>query len=280
MKTRLGFGLVVLVASSVAFAQGQGQGKGQGAGTPAPAQAQAGAKKAPSKTTATWWGHAAFIVETPGGARIAIDPWLKNPNAPKDAQMPTALDAILITHGHFDHVGEAQELSKQTGAPIYGAFELVGLLGGEKDVGANVGGTFKVKDVTIHMVEAVHSSGVGQDPKQGLKPGGPAMGYVLKVDNGPTLYHAGDTDVFASMDLIASRFKPTVAMLPIGGHFTMGPEGAALAARMLKVKTVVPMHYGTFPPLKGTPQELEATLKKEKAAARVRTLKPGESVEL
>lgn len=237
------------------------------------------AKKAGGKTTATWWGHAAWVIETPGGARIAIDPWLKNPKAPRDARAPEQLDAILITHAHNDHVGDAQELAKKTGAPIYGSFELVGLVGAsDKDVGANHGGTFKVKDVTIHMVEAVHSSGFGQDPKAGLKYGGNPMGYVLQIDNGPTLYHAGDTTVFSSMQLIGEMFKPTVAMLPIGGHFTMDPDDAAMAAKLLKVKTVVPMHYGTFPLLKGTPEELTAALKKRGVRAKVQTATPGQTL--
>ena len=185
-----------------------------------------------------------------------------------------------MTHGHSDHVGEAQALSKQTGAPIYGTHELVGLVGGEKDVGANVGGTFRVKDATIHLVEAVHSSGYGDALKTGLKYGGVAMGYVIQIDGGPTIYHAGDTGLFASMQLIAQQFKPTVALLPIGGHFTMDPEDAALAAKLLKVKTVLPMHYGTFPLLKGTPEQLAAALKKERAAAKMQSPKPGETITL
>ncbi|MBX5483214.1 MAG: metal-dependent hydrolase [Myxococcaceae bacterium] len=236
-------------------------------------------KKAPSKTTATWWGHAAWIIETPGGARIAIDPWLKNPNAPKDAKWPDQLDAILVSHGHFDHVGDAVELAKKTGAPIYGSFELVNLLNAnpEKDVGANIGGTFQIKDVTLHIVEAAHSSGFG-DPKTGLKYGGPATGFVLEIAKGPTLYHAGDTGVFATMEYIQQQFHPTVAMLPIGGHFTMDPAGAALAEKILKAKTLVPMHYGTFPLLTGTPDQLKAELKKARLSAKVVAPKPGESI--
>ncbi|MFN7133939.1 MAG: MBL fold metallo-hydrolase, partial [Myxococcales bacterium] len=122
---------------------------------PALAAAQ---QKAPTGTQATWWGHAAWVIQTPGGARIALDPWLENPSAPKGAAQPDALDAILVSHAHFDHVGNTVALAKKTGAQVFGSFELAALLGVEKAVGGNVGGSFRVKDVTIHMVEAVHSS--------------------------------------------------------------------------------------------------------------------------
>ena len=237
-------------------------------------------KAAPAPgTTATFWGQAAWIITTPGGATLAIDPWLDNPIAPKNMEKPKALDAILVTHGHPDHVGNTVDLAKKTGAKVIGTLELTQLMGAPNSIGAEIGGTITIKDATIHVVEALHSGGFGQD-KSGPKYAGAPVGYVIDIAKGPIIYHAGDTDVFLGMSLIADRYHPTVAMLPIGGHFTMGPEGAALATKMLKVKTVIPMHFGTFPMLKGTPDELRAALKKIRSTAKVVELKPGESTKL
>ncbi|WP_257454691.1 metal-dependent hydrolase [Archangium lipolyticum] len=269
MRTNL---VAVVVAALMVGGTAAAQQKGQGAKAAA----------AQGKTEVTWWGHAGFFVRTPGGAVIAIDPWLGNPKAPQGVQPPETVDAILVTHGHFDHAGSAKELATKTGAQVFGSYELINLMGlpQDKGVGANAGGTFQVKDVTIHFVEAVHSSSYAADDKSPPQYAGAPVGYVLEIANGPTLYHAGDTGVFASMATIAEQFKPTVAMLPIGGHFTMGPSEAAQAARLLKVKSLVPMHYGTFPLLKGTPEELEGQLKKVAAPARVLRLEAGKATAL
>ncbi|RYZ38771.1 MAG: metal-dependent hydrolase [Myxococcaceae bacterium] len=269
----------VLGVTGAAFAQGTPTTPAAPKAAPA---GKAAATASAGKTEVTWWGHAAFVVKTPGGAVIAIDPWLTNPKAPQGATWPEAVDAILVSHGHFDHVGETKALAQKTNAKVFGSFELVTLLAlpDAQNMGGNVGGTFQVKDATIHFVEAVHSSSYQADPKAPAQYSGAPIGFVIEIANGPTLYHGGDTGAFQSMALIAEQFKPTVAMLPIGGHFTMDPAQAAVAAKLLKVKSVVPMHYGTFPALTGTPDALTAALKKVRGTSKVVSLEPGKATAL
>jgi L-ascorbate metabolism protein UlaG (beta-lactamase superfamily) len=226
----------------------------------------------------TWLGHSTFLIET-GESRILIDPWVMgNPACPDSLKDPGPLDAILITHAHFDHIGDAVELGKKTGAAMVSIPETshwLGSKGLENLVEFNKGGTIEVAGIKAHMVHAVHSCGI-TDGDQVIY-GGEAAGYVLEFGNGFKLYHAGDTAVFSDMALIGKLLAPDWAMLPIGDHYTMGPRSAAEAIRLLGVKHVVPMHFGTFPALKGTPDELRDAAS-DVDRLEVHALEPGGSI--
>lgn len=207
----------------------------------------------------TWLGHAAVRIRMDDGTTVLIDPWLTNPLGPESEHTQERVDAIFLTHGHFDHVGDTLDIAKATGAQVHAIHEIATYLEGagvENAVGSNKGGAVpSVGGITASLTTAVHSSGISGD--QGIVSGGEAGGWVLDVPGGPTLYHAGDTMVFGDMDLIREIWEPDIAFLPIGGWFTMDPTQAAMAGRRLGVETVVPIHFGTFPILAGTPEELK-----------------------
>lgn len=225
----------------------------------------------------TWLGHATFLVETPGGKRLVFDPWLSdNPKCPEEYKNLDKVDAIFISHGHFDHMGSAVDLAKRTGAPVVCNFEIGSYLaeqGVENTIGMNKGGTVSLGgDIKATMVHAVHSSGITTGDGSSVY-GGEAGGFVVTLENGLTLYHAGDTNVFSDMTIIRDLYAPDVALLPIGGHFTMSPKEAAYAVKLLAPKMVVPMHYGTFDALTGTPDALKDLLAGE--SVEVCVLEPG-----
>jgi L-ascorbate metabolism protein UlaG (beta-lactamase superfamily) len=225
----------------------------------------------------TWLGHATFLLQSPGGKKIVFDPWITgNPKSPASAKQLGALDLILITHGHGDHTTDAVPLARSSGAQVVAPYELSVWLGskGLKGVtGMNPGGTLNALGLSITMVPAVHSSSIEEDGK--IIYLGIATGYVVKFEDGLTIYFAGDTDVFGDMRLIGEMHKPAIAFLPIGDNFTMGPAQAAKACELLGVKQVVPMHYGTFPALTGTPDALRALVAPK--GVQVLELTPGET---
>lgn len=222
----------------------------------------------------TWLGHSGFVVEAKNGTRLLIDPWLANPKFPKNYALPARVDAILITHGHFDHAGSATELSTRYHAPIVGCFELVNQLQpkGVPGIGGNVGGTLRVKGVDVSLIPAVHSSSLSGENGAVTYAGAP-VGFVLRAKGEKTLLHAGDTGLTRDYEAVREVFHPQIAMLPIGGYYTMDPPQAAIAARYLGVGQVVPMHYGTFPLLTGTPAALRRAVSGMDVT--VRELKPG-----
>jgi L-ascorbate metabolism protein UlaG (beta-lactamase superfamily) len=228
----------------------------------------------------TWVGHGTWKARSAKGKEILIDPWvMNNPIAPETLKTVDKCDLMLITHGHFDHIHDAVEIARRTKPTIVCNFEISAWLGSkgleaDKIVGANQGGTVDVDGIKVTLVHAEHTCGITEDGGH-IVYGGDACGLVIEFENGFQVYFAGDTDVFGDMALIAELAQFDVAFLPIGGFYTMGPERAAKAAKLLGVKTVVPMHFGTFPILSGRPDQLQELVGN---SVRVLDIKPGDTV--
>jgi L-ascorbate metabolism protein UlaG (beta-lactamase superfamily) len=228
-----------------------------------------------AETTLTWLGHASFRLDTADGKRIYVDPFLNgNPKCPEAEQNPDRADVIALTHGHGDHVGDTVEIAKKTGATVVAPVELADWLqskqGLEKVRDPNKGGTTDVDGIRFTLTNAFHSSSNNSGEYMGEP-----CGIVVTLSDGKSVYFAGDTCVFGDMQLIGRLYSPDVAVLPIGDHYTMGPKEASLAIELLGVKRVVPCHYGTFPALTGTPDQLEVA-----SGVTVERIEPGGSVTL
>lgn len=227
----------------------------------------------------TWYGHATFLLQTPRGIRVLFDPWFaENPACPESMKKPPKTDLILVSHGHHDHMEDLVGIARESGAPVVAIFELCDWLGrkGIANVSPmNKGGSQTIAGLRITMTDARHSSGY-VDNGQMIYMGEPA-GYVVRLEDGLTLYYAGDTCLFGDMRLIGEMYKPDIAFLPIGDRFTMDPSAAARACECLGVRQVVPMHWGTFPLLTGKPADLRKLV--EPRGVQVLELKPGETAE-
>lgn len=221
--------------------------------------------------TLTWYGHSCVELRTPGGKVVLLDPWFGNPTSPRAAGEVTECDVMLVSHGHFDHLGSGPRLVTDADAltiarrtkPAWPCIHELSLWlesqldgAGVEIIGMNKGGTVDARGFKVTMLHADHSAGDWSAPGGGPLYLGEPVGFVLELEDGMRVYYSGDTDLFGDMDLIRQVYKPDVAILPIGGHYTMGPAGAARAAKLLGVKAVVPVHYATFPILAGTPDQL------------------------
>ncbi|MBD2082855.1 metal-dependent hydrolase [Leptolyngbya sp. FACHB-17] len=251
-----------------------------------------GSSATAGKTQLQWYGQSAFKLTTPSGKVLLIDPWLTNPvnpNGKTDLANLNRADLILITHGHFDHVGDAVTIAKKTNAPLVSTADLgqalVGI-GYPKNLATtqtlgNFGGelTLLNNEVKVAFIPAVHSSAVASDGNPAQYAGNPG-GFLITVQNGPVIYHTGDTDVFLDMRLIPEFRKVSVMLACIGDRFTMGPKRAATAVSYVKPNVVIPMHFGTFPLLTGTPQAFQAELDRQRVATKLQVMKVGQTIQL
>jgi len=232
------------------------------------------------ETEFTYMGHSTFKIKSPGGKTLIIDPWvMNNPACPEELKEVDQMDIMAITHAHFDHIGDAVELGKKHQPKAVGIFETCVWLnskGIENIAPMNKGGTQEVDGIKFTMVHADHSCGI-QEEDGSIIYGGEAVGYFIEFENGFKVYHAGDTAVFSDMKLISEIYKPELAMIPIGDHFTMSPKEASYACRFLSAKYVIPMHYATFPVLTGTPEMLR-NLTGDIKDLEIIELKPGETL--
>jgi len=255
-----------------------------------PASKPAGAKR--PQTALTWHGHAAFKIVTPAGKILLVDPWLTNPankTGADDLAKLDKADLVLVTHGHGDHVGDAVAIGKKTGAKLVATFDLGHALvqaGFPKaqfgyETTGNFGGEIELLggNVKVAFIPAVHSSAVSQG-EGAVHEGGNPGGFLITIRGGPTLYHTGDTDFFSDMALVRQFRKVDVLLACIGDRFTMGPDRAAEATKAVAPATVIPMHFGTFPVLTGTPEAFDKALKKVNAKAKLSVMKVGETAQL
>lgn len=228
-----------------------------------------------------WLGHSAFRIISPKGKILYIDPWLDNPNAPPGAKPVDKADIIVLTHGHYDHFGNTLEIASTTNAKVVANFEISRYLISKaipesNVIGMNKSGSIEIDGIRLTMVHAEHSSGITDGDR--VVDGGDASGFIIRFEDGYTIYHTGDTGLFSDMRIIARLYKPQVVMMCIGGFYTMSPVEAAEAVKFMKPRIVIPMHYGTYPILSGTPEALKKLIPKS-IKTKIVGLKPGEVLE-